>query len=184
MGGLSCCYRTDSRRIYGWYRGGIGLAYEKHRECFFIFHHSNYSQVIEFATILRNAGFNPLLVEFRSTPQHDALLDEIYAKIGLSDFVICFPGLEPSFVEAEIAAAITGKKPIFIILPHLNRGAPNTSQKSYPTLILEKLRMEQFASIFAFLHYLYGDWRNTVKLLYVPININKSWPKLLNGGLV
>jgi hypothetical protein len=152
---------------------------------FLSYHHSNYAQVIDFAMSLRRSGFDPLFVEFMSAPQHDALLDDIYKKIEVSDFFVCFPGLEPSFVEAEISAAISAKKPIFIILPQCNRGAPNTSQKSYPALILEKLRIEQFASVFAILNYLYGDWRNTIKVFCGSIKVfgtwieNPAWPKLV-----
>jgi hypothetical protein len=167
------------------FMGGIVVVSALYRKgiakVFLSYHHSNYHQVLDFAASLRNAGFNPLFVEFTTTPQHDKLLDEIYIKIEIADFVICFPGLEPSFVESEISAAIAGKKPIFIILPQRNNGAPNTSQKSYPALTLENLQREQFASIFSILDYLYGDWRNTVKLLCGRIKLfgsgTKHWQK-------
>ena len=105
----------------------------------------------------------------------------------MSDFFICLPGLEPSFVESEVASAISVKKPILIILRECNRGAPNTSQKSYPAFILEKLRTEQFASIFAILNYLHGDWRNTTKMICGPIKMFGTWtihpslPKLVKA---
>jgi hypothetical protein len=169
--------------------GGIAVASAFLRKnvanVFLSYHHSNYLQVLDVARGLQKSGINALFVEFMTTPQHDALLDEIYEKIKKADIFICFPGLEPSFVESEVSAAVVQKKPIFIILSQINRGAPNTLQKSYPTLILEQLQMQQFASLFTFVKYLYGDWRNTVKLLCGPIKLfgtwimKPSWPRFI-----
>jgi hypothetical protein len=164
-------YWTLSLKVIGWefyltatilitvvFMGGIAVVSALLRKSvanvFLSYHHSNYAQVLVLATKIQKSGFNALFVEFTTTPQHDALLDEIYDKIGISDFFICLPGLEPSFVESEVSAAVARKKPIFIILSQVNRGAPNTLQKSYPTLVLEKLELQEFSSILLFLKYL------------------------------
>jgi hypothetical protein len=131
---------------------------------FLSYHHSHYQQILPFAAALRTAKLEPSFVNFSDSYEHDRLLDDIYDRVKQADFFICFPGLEPSFVEAEIAAAISARKPIFIMLSQHNRGAPNTSHKSYPALMLETLQSENYKSLKAFIAYLYGNWWSTAKL--------------------
>jgi hypothetical protein len=132
---------------------------------FLSYHHSNYQQILDLAATLRQVRLKPSFVEFSNKPEHDMLLDDIHDRLGLSDFVICFPGPDPSFVESEIFHAIGIEKPIFIVLPKHHCGSPNTAQKSYPALIQEKLESENYNSLIAFITYLYGNWWSTTKLL-------------------
>jgi hypothetical protein len=132
---------------------------------FLSYHHSNYEYVLDLASSILDKGMRPLYVEFTAGPNHDALLDLIYPKISEADFFICLPSLEPSFVESEVAYAIAAQKSIFIVLPDLHRGIPDTSQKSYPVLRLDQLKTERFNSVLGLIQYLYGDWRHTIKLL-------------------
>jgi hypothetical protein len=132
---------------------------------FLSYHHSRYDQVLRLRECLAKSGFNPRAVPYLPVSQHDELLDNIYTQIEQSDFFICFPDPDRSFVEAEVSAAIAKQKSIFIVLSAKNCRSPNTSQKSYPTLSLDKLLSEKFASLIEFLRYAYGDWISTVKML-------------------
>jgi len=129
----------------------------------------NYASAL--AEVLKRSGVEPLIVPFQSDVEHDQLLDRIYFHIDQADFVVCFPGLRPSFVEHEVAAAVSRKKPIFIILPRRNAGAPNTAQHSYPVLCLERLLVNNFQPLVELIHYLRGDMGQTLRLYFTPTRL-------------
>lgn len=132
---------------------------------FISYHHDLAATAEALALSLERARCRALWIPFASAAEHDALLDRIYGGIRQCDFLVCLPGRQPSFVEAEVAAAIGLRKPIIIVLPSDHAGAPNTSHKSYPALVLEKLDVQQFAPLVSFVRYLHGDLRATMELL-------------------
>jgi hypothetical protein len=132
---------------------------------FISYHHDLVATVETLRLSLERAGCVVVWIPFASAAEHDALLDRIYDGIRGCDFLICFPGGQPSFVEAEVAVAIGLHKPIIIVLPTNHTGAPNTSHKSYPALVLEKLQDQEFGPLVSFIRYLHGDWRATLELI-------------------
>jgi hypothetical protein len=160
----------------------IAILLKRKPTVFLSYHHSNLDRVRRLAERMSRNGMIPLFVEFTSDPQHDALLDSIYPRIAQADFFVCLPGSKPSFVDAEVASAISAHKSIFIILPQHNNGSPDTSQKSYPALVLEKLDDDEYRSFLSFIEYLYGDWRQTIKLICGPTSheIHPIWGFIFN----
>lgn len=154
----------------------LALASFKRRRArvFISYQHAMLPDVEALERALTSAGFEPLVVPFRTAPEHDLLLDQIYAFVARADFVVCLPGPQPSFVEHEVASAIGQRKPLFILLPKDHRGAPNTAHHSYPALVLDSLRGSGFAELTRLIHYLHGDFAATLRLYLTPTSLPRS----------
>jgi hypothetical protein len=89
----------------------------------------------------------------------------------------------PSFVDAEVAAAVYGHKPLLIILPHIHNGAPNSSHKYYPALKLEELEAHEFMPLARIIQFLHGDAWQTAKLFTGILSI-PGWAALIHVAIL
>jgi hypothetical protein len=147
-----------------------------HRPRVFVsYHHPLEAQAKALADALETAGMRPLRVRFQNKPEHDRLLEEIYGMARRADFVVCFPGTVPSFVETEVGVASACGKPIVFILPENNKGLPDTGYRSYPVMSTALAQADGYEKVIAFIRHLWGSpsatWRLLARITPPPVEV-------------
>ena len=72
------------------------------------------------------------------------------------------PGLTPSFVDHEVAAATAAQKAVTFLISENGGSLPNTADKRYPIFKLELTVAADFLPLVQFLHYVGSDFRSAI----------------------
>jgi hypothetical protein len=133
----------------------------------FISHkHAKMGHLIEGITkAFESGGLVASYVPFRPDADHDRIIDDVEDRIKNSDVVVCLPGDEPSWVEIEVASAGAQRKPLILLLPRENNGAPDSASRQYPALILDTLIAMEYRPLVDLIGYIHGSTPWTWKLI-------------------
>jgi hypothetical protein len=142
---------------------------------FVSYHSSRQDPARRLSEALALRSFRVQFVPFDPAVRHDELLAQVDRALMVSEFVVCFPGDAPSFVEAEILAASTARKSIVFAVDYPHGRIPNTASRRYPVLMTAGVGDGQFKPVVDLLRYLHGDWRATLALYFLP---NAAVPSL------
>lgn len=133
-------------------------AARKHRARIFVsFQHHLEPVATSVQEALAQAGFRTLRLPYVPGASHQQVVMESNRLIRSAHAVVCLPGRDPSFVEAEIGGATLGFKPIAFLLPEAVGSLPNSADKRYPVFRLEETEARRFEPLATFLHYVVAD---------------------------
>jgi hypothetical protein len=110
---------------------------------------------------LRAVGTRVYRIAYQEDALHQTILMQVKDGIRKCHGVVCVPGLAPSFVEHEVAAASQADKPIVFLISDDRGALPNTADKRYPVFRLETTVREKFKPLLDFLDYIGADLRST-----------------------
>lgn len=119
---------------------------------FLSYHHEHENLVAILEKNIRDRWIKPDFVPF-APADHDILIERVQRALRLADVIIVLPGLDKSFVDAEILAASTLFKPIIFLKVSEEQKMPDTSYKGYPVFDLAGLEARQFHPLKRFILY-------------------------------
>ncbi len=119
---------------------------------FISYQHQHTALVTKLEAILKTKWIKPDLIPFLPA-DHDTIIEKVQKSIKDSDLLIILPGLEKSFVDAEIMLASSLKKPIIFFKITDDQRIPDTSYKGYPVFDLQKLEEYRFRPLHRFILY-------------------------------
>lgn len=141
---------------------------------FISYHNSRQQLALRLSEVLELNGLKTWFLPFDPAATHDELLQRVDRALGASQFVVCFPGDQPSFVEAEVLAAAAVSKSIIFVADYPNGRIPNTASKTYPVVTTQGVVTADFTPLVELLRYLYGGWKETLTLYSLPNSPLKS----------
>lgn len=110
----------------------------------FISYQHRHAELVEsLARTISNRWIEVTFEPFESRA-HDELITRVRMRIDWVDIVLVVPGLDASFVDAEILAASAARKPILVIHHTPDQTTPNTAFRGYPIVSLDSLEREGF----------------------------------------
>ena len=86
-------------------------------------------------------------------PAHDAVISRVQGALSESDVLLTLPGVERSFVDAEILTASALGKPIVFLRVGTESTLPDTAFEGYPVFNLDRLEPLRFRPLARFLEY-------------------------------
>jgi hypothetical protein len=113
---------------------------------------------------LLSDNLNAIRVPYNPAAGHQQIIADVYRGITKCDVFVCIPGETQSFVESEVLAASTAGKPVVFMISEAGGTLPNTADKRYPVLSLEKMTQSNFASLADFLCYVGNDFSSGLRL--------------------
>lgn len=119
---------------------------------FLSYQHQHAPLVSKLESILKTKWIKPYLIPFLPA-DHDTIIEKVQRSIKDSDLLIILPGLEKSFVDAEIMLASSLKKPIIFLKISDDQKIPDTSYRGYPVFDLQKLEEYRFRPLKRFILY-------------------------------
>jgi hypothetical protein len=147
------------------------LLRRRHPIVFISYKHAKMGHLLpDIATAFERGGLVASFVPFKPKADRDEIIDEVEDRIRQCDVVVCLPGDEPSWVESEVASAGAQRKPLILVLPRENNGAPDSASRQYPALILELLAARDYAPLVDFIGYVHGNARWTWRLIRMETN--------------
>lgn len=114
------------------------------------------------AALLR-LGLEPTYVPYRTTAEHDGVIAEARDKLRRSDAMIVFPGLDKSFVDAEVLSATSLCKVVMLVKIGDADTLPDTALRGYPVFELRALQCTDFRPIKGYLDFVCNSWRGTLE---------------------
>ena len=143
---------------------GIAISYVLHtllpgRAVVFVsYHHDRIGDAKLMEDRIVATGMRCEIVEFDTEADHDRLLDQIMAGIRACDLMVCLPGNRESFVDNEVFAAASMKKPIvFCLTGGPESRLPNTAKKGYPIVASPSRDGFNWNTFLCFCAYVAGD---------------------------
>jgi hypothetical protein len=125
-----------------WRRVNVFLSYQ----------HQHAALATKLEGVLKTKWIKPDFIHF-APADHDVIIEKVQRSIKKSDLLIILPGLEKSFVDAEIMLASSLKKPIIFLKITEDQRIPDTSYRGYPVFDLQKLEAYQFKPLNRFILY-------------------------------
>lgn len=144
------------------------VARHSQQTVFISYHNSKQELALRLSQVLALNGFGAQFLPFDPVAEHDELLRRIDQALATSQFVVCFPGDQPSFVEAEVLAAAAASKSIVFVVDYPEGRIPNTAAKTYPVVTTQGVVTADFEPLVELLRYLYGGWKETLTLYFLP----------------
>jgi len=143
---------------------GLQTLFSKWRpiRVFISYQHSNKDLVDELATSMKSTLLKLDFVPFEPS-DHDKVIQTVRKKIQGSDAIVVLPGLEKSFVDAEILAASTLLRPILLLHHDKMQTTPDTAFSGYPIFKLSELRRHGFQPLERFITHITGSWRDKIR---------------------
>lgn len=135
---------------------------------FISYHNSRGSLAAQLSQLLADRGIEVRFLPFDPAATHDELLMRVDKALAESQYVVCLPGGQGSFVDAEVLAAAATHKPIVFVVDYPDGHLPNTGAKKYPVLMTRELEEREFDPLADLLLYLHGGWRKTWELYSLP----------------
>jgi len=100
-----------------WRRIHVFISFQRERE----------EEASEAASILGQYSINPFVLPFEKR-EHDDVLEIVTRELAACDVLVAFPGRERSFVDSEILAVASRRKPVLIVR-HESRFLPDTAYR-------------------------------------------------------
>ena len=143
---------------------GIQTLFSRWRpiKVFISYQHANKALVDELTIALDSPLLRVDFVPFEPT-DHDEVIESVGNKIRDADTVVVLPGLEQSFVDAEILAAYALRRPILFLHHDQKQTTPNTALRGYPVFKLSELRRSEFRPLARFIAHIAGSWRDKMR---------------------
>lgn len=140
----------------------------RRRRVFVSFQNAWEGQAAELSSVLDGGGFQVLRLPYQADATHQGIVKAVGDLLRQADALVCLPGKEASFVDAEVAAAtVAGKPLLFLVAP--GGTLPNTADKRYPSFNQVRASLEGYAPIAEFLHFVTQDLQSA-RLIY-----RRSW---------
>lgn len=143
---------------------------------FISFHHASESTAAALEETLRGAGLRARRIPFLADYQHDQLIWNIADEIRRCDVMVCLPGTQPTFVEAEVLAALTLRKFIIFLVGEKEPRLPNTAYYGYPAFRLESVAERNYQQVSELILLVAGNWRASIRFLF------DSWSRLFSDA--
>lgn len=133
------------------------------RAVFVSFQNEREAEAQRLASALDAARFRVLRLPYEPGAGHQRIVGTVNDMLRACDAVVCLPGRDTSFVEAEVAAATVARKPVVFLVS--DRGTlPNTADKRHPSFSLERSAARDHEPVGDFLHHVTQDFRSTWQL--------------------
>ena len=136
----------------------------RRRSIFVSFQNRREHDADELGAALERSRFHALRVPYSAGAEHQSIVTGVNDLLRRADAVVCLPGQDASFVEAEVAAATVARKPVVFLLTEEGT-LPNTADKQHPSFRHEATSAQRYEPLVAFLHQITQDFRSAC-LLY------------------
>jgi hypothetical protein len=156
----------------------IGL-FRKRFVVFISYHHERRQELEAIRAAIVAMGARARFVEYLTAADHDLLLDDIQKQIIAAQVVVCLPGRQSSFLDAEVFAAIGLKKFLIFIVDYPHGSLPNTAQKSFPVLRQKLSEKYRYAALSDLLVYLQGRPWAVLRSYVLPVTPHPLFAKVL-----
>ncbi|MCY7316971.1 MAG: hypothetical protein LH480_15540 [Rubrivivax sp.] len=130
-------------------RPRVFLSFQNLREC----------QASQLGSVLDENSFRVLRVHYEPGAGHQDIVMAVTERLRRADALVCLPGQDASFVEAEVAAATVTQKPV-VFLISVGGSLPNTADKQHPAFVQERVAMQNYAPVARFLHHITQDFES------------------------
>jgi hypothetical protein len=132
----------------------------------FIIYENQYGAIAgKLKTKLKSRWINPTFLPFEPM-DHDALIQQVQRLIRTADLIIALPGMERSFIDAEIFTASILKKPIIYVKTSKEQKTPDTSYRGYPVFDLEALQHYNYRPLVSFILYIGNASIDLIKSIF------------------
>jgi hypothetical protein len=131
---------------------------------FVAFHHGKKEWLHKIVAGLEASGIQVLYLSFEPR-EHDSVLKQVAENLRRCDLVISIPGEEKSFVDAEILAATSLRKPIIFVKDPGLQDLPDTALSGYPVFNAECLEKRQWMPLVRFCQYVGRHWRESYRAI-------------------
>ena len=128
-------------------RPQVFISFQNRREC----------QARELASVLDADRFRVLRVPYAPAAGHQDIVIAVTERLRRADALVCLPGQDASFVEAEVAAATVDHKPVVFLIA-AGGSLPNTADKQHPAFIQESVAAQHYAPVALLLHHITQDF--------------------------
>jgi hypothetical protein len=118
----------------------------------------------EVQACFQRVGIDAMRIPYSSKASHQEIVEGVLRGIKSSDVVVCLPGTSQSFVESEVLAATTAGKPIVFVVSQDGGTLPNTADKRYPVVSLEKTTANNFSALSSFVEYVGNSFSSNMRL--------------------
>lgn len=129
---------------------------------FLSYQHEHSDLVKALGNTLKSRWISPDFIPYIPA-DHDKTIGSVQQLLKSADLIIVLPGLEKSFVDAEILAASALAKPIIFLKVNSGQKTPDTSYKGYPVFDLSKLEEFQFRPLQRFILYVSRSSRDITR---------------------
>lgn len=135
----------------------------RRRSIFVSFQNRREAEASQLETALAKGCFRVLRVPYAPGSGHQGVVVAVNDLLRQADAVVCLPGQDASFVEAEVAAATVAHKPVLFLVP-IGGTLPNTADKQHPAFVHERVAAQGFAPVTEFLHHITQDFQSACGL--------------------
>lgn len=133
------------------------------RSVFVSFQNRRETEAGELEAVLTRDRFRVLRVPFAPRSGHQVVVVAVNDLLRQADAMVCLPGQDASFVEAEVAAATVAHKPVLFLVP-AGGTLPNTADKQHPAFVHERVAAQGYAPVAEFLHHVTQDFQSARRL--------------------
>jgi hypothetical protein len=131
---------------------------------FISFHHEKEDTARDLERYFEDETACVLRIPYREGANNQDIQDHATNLISNCGGFVCLPGKHGSYVDYEVFAAKTCKKPCVFLVSELSGTLPNVADKRYAMFRLETTTRERFKPLIEFLSYVGADLRSTWKL--------------------
>ncbi|MEY4354077.1 MAG: hypothetical protein RLZZ609_2318 [Cyanobacteriota bacterium] len=169
---------------------GHHCLFRRKTSAFISFSHAQETHAIRLQQAMLAQGISPIRVPYSENSTHQQIITAVSAGLKKADVMICLPGRQESFVDSEVMTASELGKPIIFILSNLGGTLPNTADKRYPCVILERAIDDDFKAVSAFASYLGDDLASQVNIISASLaspftrKLRRSFPLIQSYLLV
>ena len=119
---------------------------------------------------LEKKGFKVLYFKYNNQLEHDSVNFEIQNLLRRSKAMVVVPDpYHPSYVNAEIASAVTANKPVYIIKHTKDQRLPDTANSGHTVLLLDKLKKGKYKPLTHILQYVHRLWYTRLYIIWGPL---------------
>lgn len=134
----------------------------------------------QLSALMEAQGIAVRFLPFDHDVEHGELNKRVALALDNSQYMVCLPGDDVSYLDSEVFVASHRRKPIIFVVDHPDGHLPNTGSKIYPVLKSQVLQASGFRPLIDLLRYLHGGWRETLKLYAMP-NEPVGWVRTFAG---
>jgi hypothetical protein len=135
----------------------------RRRSVFVSFQNIREEEARDLDAILGREHFRTLRVPYTPDSGHQQIVVGVNELLRKADAVVCLPGKNTSFVDAEVAAATVARKPVVFLVSE-GGTLPNTADKRHPAFVQERAAIRGYAPVIDFLHHITQDFKSACAL--------------------